>query len=93
MAGQTNPIDALDGGVVVADPAPNIGGYRGTNATARFTAQLVALVLPDRKERVVALTRTHRMSQARVMRAVIDHGLACVEDGLRDGTIDPEQMA
>ncbi len=69
------------------------GGFRGTTATARFTAQLVALCEPDRRDRVLSLAETHGVSQAKIMRAVIDAGLGRVEEGLRDGTLSAATMA
>lgn len=69
------------------------GGFRGATAEARFTAQLVALVEPDRRDRVVAMATHHKVSQAKILRAVIDGGLAAVEAGLADGSLDATAMA
>lgn len=66
---------------------------RVTRATARFTSQLVALCVPDRKNRVVALAEGYDISQASVMRAVIDRGLPLLERELRDGKVDPTTLA
>lgn len=63
------------------------GGYRGTEATARFTAQLVWLDTPDTKRRVKALASRYRISQACVLRAVGLRGLSALEEGLADGSI------
>lgn len=62
-------------------------------APARFTEQLVALVVPDRRERVMELHRRHGISQAAVMRAVIDLGLPFLEKGIESGKIDPATLA
>jgi hypothetical protein len=69
------------------------GGFRGTTAKARFTAQLVALCEPDRRDRVLDLAETHGVSQAKIMRAVIDAGLGAVEAGLADGSLSVAAMA
>jgi hypothetical protein len=68
------------------------GGYRGTEATARYTAQLVWLDTPEVKKRVVHLARRYRISQARVLRAVGIDGLAALERGLADGSIKAETL-
>lgn len=60
---------------------------------ARFTAQLVALCVPDRKSRVVALSRLYGISQASVMRAIIDLGLPLLEQKLTEGKLDPTTLA
>ena len=72
--------------VDTAAAAPR-GGYRGTEATARFTQQLVWLDTPETKDRVMTLARRYRLSQARVLRAVSVDGLAALERGLADGSI------
>ena len=69
------------------------GGGRGGGAVARFTSQLVALVVPDRKDRVVALSERHGVSQATIMRTIVEHGLPLVEQKLADGSIDPTTLA
>lgn len=69
------------------------GGRSGGGAVARFTAQLVALVVPDRKDRVVALAAAHGVSQATIMRAVVDQGLPLLERKLLDGKLDPTTLA
>ena len=66
---------------------------RGPRSVARFTAQLVALCVPDRKTRVMALAREHDISQASVMRAVIDRGLPLLEKELAGGRLDPTTLA
>lgn len=60
---------------------------------ARFTAQLVALCVPDRKKRVLSLAETYDISQASVMRAIIDRGLPLLEVELKAGTLDPATLA
>ena len=60
---------------------------------ARFTSQLVALCVPDRKDRVVALAEQYGISQASVMRAVIDEGLPLLEAKLRSGKVDATTLA
>ena len=69
------------------------GRASGGGAVARFTAQLVALVVPDRKDRVVKLAVEHGVSQATIMRAVVDQGLPRLEKKLRDGELDPQTLA
>lgn len=68
------------------------GGYRGTEATARFTQQLVWLDTPAIKARVVALARKYHRSQATILRAVSDKGLLALERGLADGSVDPDAL-
>ena len=68
------------------------GGYRGTTGAARFTKQLVALVLPSYRSRIMYLAEKHRVSQAKIMRAVIEAGLGPVEVGLADGTINADTL-
>jgi hypothetical protein len=70
-----------------------VGGRRAQVAKARFTEQLVALVLPDRRERVVALARDHGISQAAVLREVINLGLPQLEKRLAEGRIEPATLA
>lgn len=77
---------------VEADQGVSRGGYRGTEATARFTQQLVWLDTPAVKERVVALARRYRRSQATILRAVSADGLLALERGLADGSIDPDSL-
>lgn len=60
--------------------------------TARFTAQMVWLDTPEKKDRVMALAVTYRVSQACVLRAVADHGLDALEAGLGDGSIKPNSL-
>lgn len=69
------------------------GGYRGTEAQARFTSQLVGLVTPATRARVIALTRTHRISQAKVLRAIIAAGIDTVEAELASGRVSADTMA
>lgn len=66
---------------------------RAPRNVARFTAQLVALCVPDRKARVVALSRLYGISQASVMRAIIDLGLPLLEERLQEGKLDPTTLA
>lgn len=66
----------------------SVAAERETGTVARFTAQLVALCLPDRKARVETLHERYNISRAAILRAVIDHGLPIVEAGLADGSID-----
>lgn len=68
------------------------GGYRGTEAIARFTAQLVWLDTPETKKRVKTLAERYRISQARVLRAVAVDGLSALERGLADGSIRAETL-
>jgi hypothetical protein len=68
------------------------GGYRGTSATARFTQQLVWLDTPETKRRITTLATRHRRAQAVILRAVSKNGLAALEQGLADGTIDPDTL-
>lgn len=68
------------------------GGYRGTEATARYTQQLVWLDTPETKARVVALARRYRRSQATILRAVARAGLVALEEGLANGSIDPDTL-
>jgi hypothetical protein len=60
---------------------------------ARFTEQLVALVVPDRKDRVLALAETYGVSQASIMREIINQGLPLLERMLGDGKLDPATLA
>lgn len=68
------------------------GGYRGTQAAAQFTAQLVWLDRPEIKNRVIELALRHRISQSRVLRAAMVDGLQALEHGLADGSIKPESL-
>lgn len=68
------------------------GGYRGTPARARFTAQLVALDTPAMRDRVHKMAADHRVSQAKIMRAILAAGIAQVEDGLRSGELLAETL-
>lgn len=68
-------------------------GDRGGRSVARFTSQLVALCVPDRKDRVVRLAVEYEISQASVMRAIIDRGLPLLEKELTAGTLDPATLA
>lgn len=70
----------------------NIGGRREGGAVARFTEQLVALVLPDRRTRVMSIVEAHQVSQAAVMRAIIDFGLPEVEQRIAEGRLDPAML-
>jgi hypothetical protein len=70
-----------------------IGGRRPGGTNARFTEQLVALVEADRRERVMAIHEAHGISQAAVLRAVIDAGLAEVEMRIASGMLDPKKLA
>lgn len=74
-------------------PAPPRGGYRGTVGAARFTAQLVALVTPAMRRRVIDLASANHVSQAKIMRAVITAGIEHVEGGLKSGAITAETLA
>lgn len=74
------------------DEVASRGGYRGTEATARFTQQLVWLDTPSVKARVVALARRYHRSQATILRAVSEAGLLALERGLADGSIDPDAL-
>lgn len=66
---------------------------RAVRTPARFTEQLVALVVPDRKDRVMALHREYQISQAAVMRKIIDLGLPLLEKSLAEGKLDPTTLA
>jgi hypothetical protein len=68
------------------------GGYRGTEAAARYTAQLVWLDTPETKNRIKALASRYRISQARVLRAVAVSGLDALEAGLASGRIRAESL-
>lgn len=68
------------------------GGYRGTQAQAQFTAQLVWLDRPEMKDRVIALAQNHRVSQSRILRAAMVAGLDALERGLGDGSIKAESL-
>ncbi len=68
------------------------GGRREGGTAARFTEQLVALVTPDTRERVMGLVDAHRVSQAAILREVVRRGLPGVETGLADGSIDPATL-
>lgn len=76
----------------VHDVAAPRGGYRGTEATARFTHQLVWLDTPATKARIQALARRYHRSMACILRAVSVDGLAALERGLADGSIDPDAL-
>ncbi len=90
-------IEAADVGddVVTGTAAKAAGVPRSSpgGAVARFTAQLVALCYPDRKVRVQTISRQYRISQATVMRAIIDLGLPLLEKRLQDGKLDPTTLA
>lgn len=58
------------------------GGYRGGTKEAKFTAQLVALVEPDTRNRVLRMAEGYGVSQAEIMRAIVDQGLARAEASL-----------
>jgi hypothetical protein len=75
----------------VSQVAERVG--RAVRAPARFTEQLVALVYPDRKIRVMALKTQYGISQAAVMRAIIDAGLPALEKRLAEGKLDPTTLA
>jgi len=66
---------------------------RPSRGVARFTSQLVALCVPDRKVRVMALAERYGISQASVMRAVIDAGLPLLERRLDEAKLDPTTLA
>ncbi len=89
-------IEAADVGDVVTGTAAKASGAARSSpggAVARFTAQLVALCYPDRKTRVQAISTQYRISQATVMRAVIDLGLPLLEKRLEAGKLDPTTLA
>lgn len=69
------------------------GDVSASRGVARFTAQLVALCVPDRKTRVLDLATMYEVSQASIMRAVIDRGLPLLEKELREGKVDPTTLA
>ena len=69
------------------------GGRRPQVAQPRFTEQLVALVLPDRRERVVKIATEHGISQAAVLREVINLGLPALEKRLAEGRLEPASLA
>ena len=69
------------------------GGYRGTPAQARFTAQLVALDTPRTRDRVRAMAVRHQLSQAKILRAIVAAGIDHVETGLASGTLHPDALA
>ena len=82
----------------VSQSSPGATGGRRGAVAARFTEKLVARVRPDRKTRVVALHEEYGLSQASVMREIIDLGLPLLEEGLRrapgeKGAIDPSKLA
>jgi hypothetical protein len=62
-------------------------------APARFTEQLVALVVPTVKEGVMALHDEYGVSQASVMRAIINEGLPRIKAKLASGALDPSTLA
>lgn len=68
------------------------GGYRGTSATARFGAQLVALVTPSTRARVKKMADSTKLSQAKIMRAIIAAGIEHVEKGLAEGSISADTL-
>ena len=71
----------------------NIGGRRPGGTNARFTAQLVALVEPDRRDRVMDIVDAHGISQAAILRAIVDLGLPVVEAQIAAGELDPKKLA
>lgn len=74
-------------------PGARSGGFRGgSTRVARFTEQLVALVEPGYKKRILAVCEGYNLSQAEALRVIIDRGLPTLEAGLADGTIDPRQL-
>lgn len=73
--------------------SPNWGGRRAGGPVARFTAQLVALVTADHRDRVEQIAKETGASQAAVLRAVIGKGLPLLETGLKDGSVSPESLA
>ncbi len=77
--------------VSVSSPGSR-GGYRGTAAQARFTAQLVALDTPKTRDRVKAMADQHRISQAKILRAIVAAGIDHVETGLSSGTLSPDAL-
>lgn len=51
---------------------------------ARFTTALPVYVEPDRKERILKIADTEEISQAQVIREIIDAGLEAREQRHRD---------
>ncbi|HET6481231.1 MAG TPA: hypothetical protein VFG35_14505 [Actinoplanes sp.] len=58
------------------------GGRRPSTVKAIFTAQIIGLVLPGTKTRVIDLCRRYGLSQSVVVRRCIDAGLPVVESAL-----------
>jgi len=77
---------------LVEDAVPR-GGFRGTPGVARFTAQLVSMVTPDVRRRVLAMAKRHQVSQSKILRAVVDEGLPGVEKRLANGDLRPDTLA
>jgi hypothetical protein len=71
---------------------PTRGGRRPTPQQARFTAQLIAMVTQDTRDRVDKLTEDHGVSQSRLMRAIIAAGTPVVEKNLQSGRLDPQSL-
>ena len=74
-------------------PAKPAGGYRGTAGRARYTSQLVALVTVAMSKRVRDLASKHEVSQAKVLRKIIERGIEGVEKDLTDGTLRADTLA
>ena len=79
-------------GALADDETVSVGGYRGGTARARFRAQLVGLVTPETRNRVVYLARRHEISQAKILRAIIGAGLAQVEADFASGKLTADTL-
>jgi hypothetical protein len=55
------------------------GGRRETTVRALFTAQIIGLVLPRTKSRIIDLCERFGLSQSVVVRRCVDAGLPLVE--------------
>lgn len=76
-----------------AEPSRESGGYRGTTAAPRFTAQIGGMVRPDTRNAIVALAEEFQVSQGCALRAILESGLPIVRQRIAKGQLDLTALA
>lgn len=59
-----------------------VGGRRPSTAEARFTAQIIGLVLPEVKTRILDMCKRHGVSQSVAVRTCVANGIDAADEQL-----------